>query len=116
MATIEKRQTPRFEVDQPVAVRRGDGSVEGTLLNLSLGGARVHAPLRPASTVGERMVLTFDVPTDADPMTFEVESAVRWASPVDPATIGVQFLRGFRAKETYALGRYLDALAEIAGS
>lgn len=106
----EKRRSDRYPVSQPAAIRRAEGEAEAiaSMSNLSLGGARLRLEVEPALTVGEAVVVSFSIPTLPTPLV--AKARVRWRSEVDRHSVGVQFVTGFRARETWALGRYLDTL------
>ena len=70
--------------------------------NLSLGGALVSVSTR--FSMGQRMQISFVVPTSADPI--EVGAVVRWSD--DKAT-GLQF-DGLRARDVWALNKYFEQL------
>lgn len=109
MGRIEQRQNPRFDVDRDVIVHRSGQQYTGRMLNLSLGGARIVVLLQPAPTIGDELGLQFTVPGLEAPI--EVRARVRWCADHDEATLGVQFVTGLRAKQTWAVGQYLDRLA-----
>ncbi len=108
MGFLDKRQTARYLVEQPVDIVRDGTASRGTTINMSLGGLCLRADLSPPARVGDRVRLRFRVPTLEEPI--EVDATVRWRNEVDTATIGVQFSTGLRAKQTFALGRYLTSL------
>lgn len=74
--------------------------------NLSLGGMLGSVGFEPALALGESVHVSFSVPQLAEPI--EVEAEVRWTAG---AVIGLQFSTGLRAKQTWALGKFLDSLA-----
>ena len=104
----EKRTFERIFVEQEIVVRRGEEEVAGVTSNLSLGGAQVRVELSPPAQIGEHIRVSFRVPLLPDPV--EAQAQVRWRSEIDNAMLGIQFTTGFRAKQTWALGRYLDEL------
>jgi hypothetical protein len=74
---------------------------------MSLGGIGFSVEADPAIRVGERVTVKLRLPRLADPLIVEAE--VRWAAG---SAVGVQFLRGLRAKETWALGQFLESLGK----
>ncbi len=106
MAFEDKRRSQRFDVQLELRVVRGDDEVTGMTQNLSRGGMLASVPLDPAPAMGERMRVSFAVPELQE--AIEVEAEVRWISG---GAIGLQFTTGLRAKQTWALGRFLETLA-----
>ncbi len=70
--------------------------------NLSLGGTLVSIGTR--LSMGQRVVLTFTVPTTPEPI--EIGAVVRWS---DDKTTGLQF-DGLRARDVWALNKYFEQL------
>jgi c-di-GMP-binding flagellar brake protein YcgR len=103
----DKRRTTRFEIQQEITVVRGDAEFIGVTLNISLGGVKLRVELDPPPRIGDRVSVALKIPKLEQPL--RAEAQVRWRDNVDKAMIGVQFLTGFRAKETWALGQYLEA-------
>lgn len=106
MGAIENRKTERFETVLAIRIDRGGVVVEGTTVNLSLGGTLVRARLEPKPKIGERMSIALSLPTLGEPLRADAE--VRWIGVADE--LGLQFATGFRAKETWALGQWLDRM------
>lgn len=106
MGFEDKRRSQRFDVQLALRVRRGDEEVTGMTQNLSLGGLLANVPLDPVLQMGERVHIAFSVPQISDPI--EADAEVRWTSG-DSA--GLQFVTGLRAKHTWALGKFLESLA-----
>ncbi|HKE16595.1 MAG TPA: PilZ domain-containing protein [Kofleriaceae bacterium] len=108
--TDNRRSATRHEVAIAVtALVRGrsiESSLEqrfdGTIRNLSLGGAFVHIGRRLA--IGTPVSLRFEIPTHARPI--EASAVVRWTSGEG---VGVQF-EGLRAAEVFALGKFFEGL------
>jgi c-di-GMP-binding flagellar brake protein YcgR len=105
---FEKRTSERIFVEQEIRVERGEEAHEGLTSNISLGGAQLRVELSPPVEIGERIRVSFRVPQLPEPL--EAQAEVRWRSEIDGSLIGIQFLTGFRAKQTWALNRYLDEL------
>jgi hypothetical protein len=103
----DKRRTKRFEIQHEVSVVRGDVQVVGITQNISLGGIRLRVELDPPAKIGDRLSVLLKIPKLEQPLRADAE--VRWRDNADRATIGVQFLTGLRAKETWALGQFLEA-------
>jgi c-di-GMP-binding flagellar brake protein YcgR len=108
MGFAEKRTHERISVEQEIRIVRGEEEVVGVTMNLSLGGAQVRAELSPPAKIGDRLRVSFDVPALSEPL--EAQAEVRWRNEIDSSMLGVQFTTGFRAKQTWALGRYLEGL------
>lgn len=106
MAFEDKRRTKRFDVQLAVRVRRGDEEVSGMTQNLSLGGMLASVDFEPAVQLGDKVRVSFCVPQLAEPI--EVEAEVRWTAGTGT---GFQFAAGLRAKQTWALGKFFDSLA-----
>jgi hypothetical protein len=107
MPSHEKRASTRYQVEIDMQVVASDGQeIAARTLNLSLGGTLVRT-LTPISVrVGDRLRVAFQVPELATPLTASAD--VRWVGDLDDAILGLQFVTGFRAKETWALGRFLE--------
>jgi hypothetical protein len=103
----DKRRTERFDIQHEVSVIRGDTEVLGVTQNISLGGIKLRVELDPPPRIGDRLAVTLRIPQLDRPLRADAE--VRWRDNHDKATIGIQFLTGFRAKETWALGQFLEA-------
>lgn len=107
MPPRDNRASARYQVEIDMHVVAADGrEATGRTLNLSLGGTLVLVPVTPPLRVGERVEVSFRVPELATPLTASAD--VRWVGDLDEALVGLQFATGFRAKETWALGRFLE--------
>ena len=104
----EQRATPRFAVDEVAVVEIGDAVHEAWITNLSLGGAGLQLRAVHPMPVGGRMRLSFTVPGLDAPISVQAE--IRWVSSEDQRTMGVQFVSGMRARETFALQGWLKRL------
>lgn len=104
MSRPEQRQSERVATSLPIRIERGDQVVEGTTINVSLGGVLVAVRFEPAATLGERFTIALALPTLAEPLRAQAE--VRWIGL--SGEHGLQFTTGFRARETYAIGQWLD--------
>jgi hypothetical protein len=78
-------------------------SVDGTLVNLSLGGALLTSGVK--HSMGQRINVSFRVPTLDQ--AIEIEATVRWA---DSQGAGLQF-DGLRARDVWALNEYFKRLS-----
>ncbi|MBL4688968.1 MAG: PilZ domain-containing protein [Nannocystaceae bacterium] len=107
-AVGELRTTPRFEVDIAAAVTVDAVAYVGRICNLSRGGALIRVPGGAGLGVGGKVEVSFSLPELDAPLSARAE--VRWVSQGDQDIVGVQFVTGFRAKETWALGRMFDRL------
>lgn len=99
----DKRRSERVDVQLSLQATWADTEFTGMILNVSLGGVLAEIELEPAPKVGDLLTLCFSLPALTEPV--EVEAQVRWTSS---RGLGLQFVRGLRAKETWALGRLLD--------
>lgn len=106
MPPSDKRASTRYQVEIDMHVVAEGREATGRTLNLSLGGSLVLVPATPPLRVGERVQISFQVPELAAPLTASAD--VRWVGDLDEALVGLQFATGFRAKETWALGRFLE--------
>jgi hypothetical protein len=104
MAAADKRKNERVETVLAIQLDRGGEIVEGTTVNASLGGVLVRARLDPTPVVGERIGIALALPTLAEPVRAHAE--VRWVGPA--GEFGLQFATGLRARETWALGQWLE--------
>lgn len=97
-----RRSSTRHDVDISARIQVGDAQEGCQIRNLSMGGAFVATRKLP---MGHRVTVWFRIPTHEH----EIEAAgtVRWATDQG---IGVQF-DGLRARETWALGKYLESLS-----
>src|SRR5690606_39730182 len=102
----EKRTSTRYQVEIAMQVTRAGRSWPALTENLSLGGALVRVTTEPPLRVGDRVALAFEIPELDAPLTARAD--VRWVGRLDQTLIGLQFVTGFRAKETWALGRFLE--------
>jgi hypothetical protein len=98
----DKRQSVRHEVALAVQVRIEGTSYDSQIANLSLGGALIQ--LDHALPMDQRVVVTFAVPTQKEPIS--VGASVRWATG---SAIGVQF-DGLRAREVWSLNKFFESL------
>ncbi|HWB73604.1 MAG TPA: PilZ domain-containing protein [Nannocystaceae bacterium] len=106
MSRPEQRQSERIATDLPIRIERGDAVIDARTINMSLGGVLVDVRLSPAATIGERFGIALALPTLPDPLRAQAE--VRWIGLTGEH--GLQFVTGFRAKETWALGQWLDKI------
>jgi Tfp pilus assembly protein PilZ len=98
----DNRRATRHYVSIAAKLTVDGTSFEGTMLNLSLGGALVSSTAK--HSMGQRVVVSFLVPTQPSPI--EVTATVRWA---DASGIGLQF-DGLRARDVWALNEYFKRL------
>jgi hypothetical protein len=96
-----RRSSNRHDVEIAARLQAGDAEEECQIRNLSMGGAFVAARRQP---MGGRVTVCFRLPTHE--AEIEAHGTVRWATDEG---IGVQF-DGLRARETWALGKYLESL------
>ncbi|MEK6606406.1 MAG: PilZ domain-containing protein [Myxococcota bacterium] len=89
-------------------IAAGERTLDVAFRDLSLGGAFVEALERVP--VGERVTVRFRVPAQPDPI--EVGGEVRWHGREEAGApgFGVRF-DGLRARDAWALTRFLDAAA-----
>ena len=111
MSSSFKRASTRYQVEIDMHVVADGREATGRTLDLSLGGTLVRVPATPTLRVGERVHVSFRVPELQAPLTASAD--VRWVGDLDEALVGLQFVTGFRAKETWALGRYLEKQTPI---
>ena len=78
----------------------------GTIIDLSIGGARIVCDARWIS--GAQLAIAFSVPKVSD--VIEVEAIVRWS---DSVALGVQF-GALRARDMWALPHFLTTLRPLA--
>ena len=100
--TANRRSTTRHGVDIAATLTIAGGAPEAVhLVNLALGGAYVENRKMP---MGTRVRIAFRIPLVEE--AIDCPATVRWG---DAGGIGLQF-DGLRARETWALGKYLDSL------
>lgn len=106
MAPHEKRSSTRYDVEIHMQVQHGGQAALARTVNLSLGGALVHLTTELPLKVGDRVEISFRVPEHDAPLTAKAD--VRWVGDLDQGLTGLKFVTGFRAKETWAFGRFLE--------
>jgi PilZ domain-containing protein len=106
MSRPELRRSERVATELPIRIERGEVVIEARTINMSLGGVLVAARFQPPARIGERFPIALSLPTLPEPLRAQAE--VRWIGLTGEA--GLQFVTGFRAKETWALGQWLDRL------
>ncbi len=111
MSPHEKRASTRYEVVIAMTVTRDGESTPARMINLSLGGALVQAALEPELEVGQKIEISFPLPDLDQPL--QAKAVVRWEGNPNQSEFGIQFMTGFRAKETWALGRFLERQPRI---
>lgn len=109
----EQRAAPRFEVEVSATIEVGEAQHEARITNLSLGGAGLVVMAVLPLPIGTRMGVSFAVPGLDAPISVQAE--IRWVSNVDQRTMGVQFVTGLRARETFALQGWLRRLQSSSG-
>lgn len=102
----ELRRSERLPTRLPVRITRGDREVIGHTVNVSLGGLLLNVALEPVAQIGERWQIEMTLPTLPQPLRATAE--VRWIGV--GSECGIQFTTGFRAKETWAFGQWIDQL------
>ncbi len=98
----ERRRSYRHQVALPVDLSVAGQRHRSMTRMLSLGGALVESPLRPAFNT--RVELRFALPGQLMPI--QVGATVRWS---DERGFGVQF-DGLRAYAVYCLGKFFERL------
>jgi hypothetical protein len=98
----DNRRATRFSVSIAATLTFDGKTIDGTLLNLSLGGTLVASAVK--HPMGQRIDISFRVPTAEQ--AIEVGTTVRWA---DAAGVGLQF-DGLRARDVWALNEYFKRL------
>lgn len=109
MAHHEQRASTRYDVEIEMEVARGEVPTHALTINLSIGGALIRVSAEPLLRVGEVVTVSFRLPDLDKPLS--ARAGVRWVNDVDTSIVGLQFMTGFRAKETWALGRFLERQA-----
>lgn len=99
----DNRRQTRHDVAIPTKLTIDGTSTDCTMLNLSLGGALLAAHARYA--MGQRMQVSFNVPTMVEPI--EIVATVRWANADG---VGIQF-DGLRARDVWAINEYFKQLS-----
>jgi hypothetical protein len=109
MHPADKRKNERVETVLAIQLERDGAIIEGTTVNASLGGVLVRARVEPEPHVGDRIGIALTLPTLAEPVRAQAE--VRWIGrPPGKGEneLGLQFATGLRARETWALGQWLE--------
>ncbi|MCA9678694.1 MAG: PilZ domain-containing protein [Kofleriaceae bacterium] len=96
-----RRTSTRHEVDIAARIKVGAEPEDCRIGNLSMGGAFMMMRRLP---MGERVTVYFRLPTHDSEI--EAVGTIRWSTDQG---VGVQF-DGLRARETWALGKYLESL------
>src|SRR5687768_8276332 len=104
MQPADKRKNERVETVLAIQLDRDGTIVEGTTVNMSLGGVLVRADLHPVPRIGDRIGIALALPTLSEPVRAQAE--VRWIGR--GGEYGLQFATGLRARETWALGQWLE--------
>jgi PilZ domain len=104
MTRAEHRKTERLDTRLAVRCSRADATFDAETINLSLGGMLLRVVVDPAPQVGEQWQVEVVLPTLDAPLRATAE--VRWLGLAGEC--GVQFSTGFRAKETWVLGQWLE--------
>ncbi len=80
MVFVEKRQYSRTKVEWPASISTSQGSIEGTVKNISLGGAFIRLAELPY--MDETLDLSIEIPehhyalfTMAEPVRFDVDES-----------------------------------------
>lgn len=97
-----RRLSTRHTVEISATVEVDGESLNGTLENLSLGGAYLLVDRR--LSMGARVELAFRIPTHEEPIV--TGASVRWSSET---AAGLQF-DGLRAREVWSLNKYFEGL------
>jgi hypothetical protein len=100
--TADNRRSTRHFVAITATLHVDGDTVEGTLLNISLGGALMTSTMK--YPMGQRVQLSFKVPTQED--VIEVGATIRWANGEG---LGLQF-DGLRARDVWALNEFFKRL------
>jgi hypothetical protein len=99
-----RRSTTRHVVDLSATLTVAGAPEACRVVNLALGGAYIAERKLP---MGVRVRIAFRIPGAAgSDESVDTPATVRWG---DAGGIGLQF-DGLRARETWALGKYLDSL------
>lgn len=106
MTRAELRKSDRVGTRLVVRIERVGVHLIAETINLSLGGALLRVAFDDPPRIGEQWSLGLVLPTLDQPLL--VGADVRWLGPPDEC--GVQFTTGFRARETWALGQWLDRI------
>jgi len=96
-----RRSSTRHDVDIPARIQIKGATEPCAVRNLSMGGAFIATH---KLAMGERVTVWFRIPTHESDI--EAAGVVRWATDQG---IGIQF-DGLRARETWALGKYIESL------
>jgi hypothetical protein len=95
-----RRSSERHAVQLEVEVTIAEQLHKAKTRDLSLGGVFIYSKAKPAFNT--RVHLRFAIPSQKE--LIEVGGVVRWD---DPGGFGVHF-DGLRARDVWALGRFLD--------
>lgn len=100
----ENRQHERHQISLEVQVLIEERTYVAQSRDLSIGGMRVELDdSAPMLRTGMRVEVAFRIPEL--PNEIRVPAAVRWTDRVDDRMGGIQFLRGLRAFEVWAIER-----------
>lgn len=98
----DNRRATRHTVSISAKLTVDGNTVDGLVVNLSLGGAQVASTTK--HSMGQRINVSFKVPTQDS--LIEIGATVRWA---DSQGLGLQF-DGLRARDVWALNEYFKRL------
>lgn len=98
----DNRRATRHHVSIAAKITLDGHTHDGTILNLSLGGAQMSSSEK--LSMGQRVSLSFVVPKVGH--AIEIGATVRWA---DSNGIGLQF-DGLRARDVWALNEFFKRL------
>lgn len=98
----DRRRQERTEVLELLEATAISGSDVYTcqILDLSISGARLKFP---EGFVGNIFEITFVIPN----CIVVVPAIIRWYSSVSPNIVGMQYMQGLTAQETYMILEYL---------
>ncbi len=100
----DNRQHERHDVKVDVQVVLEDHSFEASSRDLSIGGMRLElGEDAPMMRTGMLLEVAFRLPQLDNEI--RVPARVRWVDRIDARVGGVQFLRGLRAVEVWAIDR-----------
>lgn len=100
----DNRQHERHDVNVDVQVVLDDDSFAGSTRDLSIGGMRLEMGADgPTMSTGMLIEVAFRLPQLDNEI--RVPARVRWVDRVDSRVGGLQFLRGLRAVEVWAIDR-----------
>lgn len=103
----ERRINQRYAVRLAVEIDFNGQNLKCSAADVSIGGIKLEFGQPLPISVGDQVGVTLRLPALDDAVA--ASAVVRWVDRVDERVCGVQFTRGLRAREVWAINRLFDA-------